>query len=136
MFREELFEFGSNLLAGGQRFAVGSGQGALLCLDLMGAYSNRPDLADALVRAVRQLKQAQEQQGGVALSVRSTGRSERQWRVSDRLTEADVRRLVAAFEGGTPKWKLAEQYGISESSVKRLIRRHRAEQATQFAADA
>jgi hypothetical protein len=25
--------------------------------------------------------------------------------------------------GGTPKWKLAEQYGISESSVKRLIRK-------------
>ena len=100
----------------------------------MGAYSNRPDLADSLVRAVRQLRQAQEQQGGVSRSVRSTGRSERDWRVSDRLTEADIRLLIAAFESGTPKWKLAEHYGISESSVKRLVRKHRAQQAAELQA--
>jgi transposase len=47
--------------------------------------------------------------------------------VGDRLTEADERQLVAAFHAGTSKRKLAERYDISESSVKRLLRRHRTE---------
>jgi hypothetical protein len=64
--------------------------------------------------------------------VRSQERSDRQWRVADRLNDANIRLLVAAFERGTPKWKLAEQYSISESSVKRLVRKHRAAQAAQL----
>jgi hypothetical protein len=47
-----------------------------------------------------------------------------QWRVGDRLSEVDVQRLIAAFAAGTSKWRLAERYCISESSVKRLIRQH------------
>jgi hypothetical protein len=90
-------------------------------VDLIQAYSNRLDLADALVSAVRQLRQAQEQTTEPAHSVRSTPAPSR-WRVGDRLTEADATRLVAAFTAGTSKRKLAERYGISESSVKRLIR--------------
>lgn len=74
---------------------------------------------------VDQLQQAQADDAATLDSVRSTGRSTRQWRVSDRLSEADMRLLVEAFESGTPKWKLAEQYGVSESSVKRLVRKHR-----------
>jgi transposase len=42
----------------------------------------------------------------------------------DRLGEADTERLIAAFTAGTSKRKLAGRYGISESSVKRLIRQH------------
>jgi hypothetical protein len=48
----------------------------------------------------------------------------REWRVSDRLGEPDMTALVAVFEAGTVKRRLAEQYAISESSVKRLIRQH------------
>jgi hypothetical protein len=95
-------------------------------VDLGWAYHKRADLADALVRKVQRIKKAQQQPRRERRSVSSTGRSERQWRVADRLSDADVRLLVEAFQGGTPKWKLAELYGISESSVKRLIRRHRA----------
>jgi hypothetical protein len=58
-----------------------------------------------------------------AFSVRSA-QSPRQWRVGDRLSEADVERLIAACTAGTSKRKLAEHYGISESSIKRLIRQH------------
>jgi hypothetical protein len=89
----------------------------------MGAYSKRLDLADTLVSAVRQLRQAQEQVGEPVFSVRPA-RSPTQWRVGDRLSEVDVQRLIAAFAAGTSKWRLAERYGISESSVKRLIRQH------------
>ncbi|MFJ8966493.1 hypothetical protein ACIRG5_44575 [Lentzea sp. NPDC102401] len=99
----------------------------------MTAYSNRLDLASSLVTVLDQLRQAQADTATTADSVRSTGRSARQWRVSDRLSEADMRLLVEAFESGIPKWKLAEQYGVSESSVKRLVRRHRQQQAAQLA---
>lgn len=89
----------------------------------MGSYSNRQDLTDALVSAVQQLRKAQAATGEPAFSVRSA-QSPRQWRVGDRLSEADAERLVADFATGTSKRKLAERYGISESSVKRLIRQH------------
>lgn len=94
-------------------------------MDLSSVYSKRSDLADALVRAVSQLHSAQQQVGVARVSVQSIGRSDREWRVSDRLSEDQLRQLVDAFRTGTPKRKLAEDYGISESSVKRLIRKHR-----------
>jgi hypothetical protein len=48
----------------------------------------------------------------------------RPWRVEHRLSPAYREQLIVAFTTGTPKWKLAERYGISESSAKRIIRRH------------
>jgi DNA-binding Xre family transcriptional regulator len=36
--------------------------------------------------------------------------------------------IVMAFSRGTSKRKLAERYGISESSMKRLLRQHRVQQ--------
>lgn len=47
------------------------------------------------------------------------------WQVLDRLSAHDVETLLQAFHAGTPKWQLAEMYGISLTSVKRLIRRSR-----------
>lgn len=99
-------------------------------VDLVGAYSKHLDLAKRLARTAQQAHRLEESTPEQPASVRSTGRSERHWRVSDRLGDADVHQLVKAFESGTPKWKLAEQYGISESSVKRLIRRHRTRRTT------
>lgn len=87
----------------------------------MGAYSNRRDLADSLVSTVQQLRQAQGQGSEAPSSVHST-RSPSRWRIGHRLSEADRERLIAAFAAGMSKRKLAGQYGISESSVKRLIR--------------
>jgi hypothetical protein len=89
----------------------------------MGAYSKRLDLADELVSAVRHLRQAQEQTNEPAHGVQSTPLSTRQWRVGDCLSETDTEWL-ASFNAGTSKRKLAERYGISESSVKRLIRQY------------
>lgn len=97
-------------------------------VDLSNAYSKRSDLAEALVRAVSQLQGAQQGAHIRCASVRSIGRSERDWRVSDRLSEAEIRQLVADFQGGTAKRKLAERYGISESSAKRITRKYRVEQ--------
>jgi hypothetical protein len=46
-------------------------------------------------------------------------------RPSDRLSEADVREIVNRFRAGTPKHKLAADYGMSLSTMKRLLRRYR-----------
>ncbi|HKS46175.1 MAG TPA: hypothetical protein VJT49_13895, partial [Amycolatopsis sp.] len=91
-------------------------------VDLVTAYSKRPDLADALVRTVQQIKAAEGRGNFADYSVRSTARSGQPRRVVDRLSAAEIRLLIDAFERGTPKWKLAEQYAISESSIKRLLR--------------
>lgn len=90
----------------------------------MGSYLNRSDLADSLVSAVRQLDQAQGKESEPGHSVQSAPLSTRRWRMAARLSEADIEQLIAAFTAGTSKRKLAERYGISESSVKRLVREH------------
>jgi hypothetical protein len=95
----------------------------LTWVSLIQAYSKRRDLADALACAVHQLRQAQAPTREPASGMRSTV-SHRQWRVGARLSEADMERLLVAFTAGTSKRKVAERYGISESSVKRLIRQH------------
>jgi DNA invertase Pin-like site-specific DNA recombinase len=93
-------------------------------VDLLTAYSNRPDIADDLAILRHKLEQASrdEQPIGRQSVQREQPPSER--RVGNRLTHEDIGRLIAAFVSGTPKRQLAEQYGISESSVKRLLRRH------------
>jgi hypothetical protein len=94
-----------------------------MMVDLIGSYSNRQDLADALVSAVQQLRKAQASTDEPAFSVRSA-KSPRPWRVGDRLFDADIEQLIVAFAAGTSKKKLAAQYGVSRSSVRRLIERH------------
>jgi hypothetical protein len=46
----------------------------------------------------------------------------RKQQVIHRLGEVAVVQLVTRFEAGTAKHKLAAEYGISLSSVKRLLR--------------
>jgi hypothetical protein len=43
------------------------------------------------------------------------------WRVQDRLTETDVADFITEFKIGTPKWVLAERYGIGQKSGKQLL---------------
>lgn len=90
------------------------------------SQSNRSDLCEELLRTLRRLERALAADGqSEPVSVRSTGRSPRDWRVNDRLTDSEISMLVLRFRQGTPKHRLAEQYGISESSVKRILRKHR-----------
>ena len=94
-------------------------------VDLVGTYSKRQDLADQLRRVLDRLGRAHE--GPVEdpeHSVRTTAKAAEPHRVADRLGQRAVRELVEAFDAGTSKWRLAEQYGISLSSVKRLLREH------------
>jgi hypothetical protein len=103
-------------------------------VDLVTDYSNHPDLAYALVNALQQLRAAQERPLDSTTSVRSTGRSKQPRPVADRLGDANVRAIVEAADAGTPKWQLAERYGISLSSVQRLVRRYHKQQAAELGA--
>lgn len=47
------------------------------------------------------------------------------WRVADRLGADELDRLLADWRNGTSKPTLARRYGISLSSVKRILRQHR-----------
>lgn len=57
--------------------------------------------------------------------VQSTGSGDGAASVRDRLSEADICDIVTRFRAGTPAHRLASEYGISLSSVKRLLRKSR-----------
>jgi DNA-directed RNA polymerase specialized sigma24 family protein len=90
-------------------------------VDLLMAYSKRSDLLFDLARAVERLcSEGSDEPGGVR-SVRSD-QAPRVWRVSDRLSEADLCSLVSGYLAGITPRELAERFKISKSSVKRLLR--------------
>jgi len=92
-------------------------------VDLAWTYSNQQDLADLLRRARVWLSEdrrrpVQDRQ----VSVRATLAPAVPRRVVDRLGEDAVREMIEARAAGVKLREVAERYGISESSVKRLSR--------------
>jgi hypothetical protein len=59
---------------------------------------NRPELLVDLDHMLRQLEQVDNDSG--SQSVQSTGRVGRVHGLQDRLTDADVRKIILSFEGG------------------------------------
>lgn len=91
-------------------------------VELVRSYSKRSDLAFGLVKTVKLLAQAREQ-AGERLSVESTGRVGRVHAVSERLGAETVQKIVDQYRSGVIARELAEDYGISLSSVRRLLRK-------------
>jgi hypothetical protein len=88
----------------------------------MAHYSNRTDLLAPLVDVLQRIEEKDRtEEPGVQSTARSTPARPL---VRDRLTEDDMDRIVSRFRAGTAKHVLADEYGISLSSVKRLIRKH------------
>ena len=46
------------------------------------------------------------------------------WRITDRLSPTDVESLVESYRGGGTMKTVAERYGVSVATVKRLAREH------------
>jgi response regulator of citrate/malate metabolism len=95
---------------------------ALTTVDILLWYLNRPELLYDLQQTVHQLHQALTvdiQRRSVTTIIRNRGGRRK---LSNRLTDDQVRELVAAFEAGTTRMALAERYGISRTSVARLLR--------------
>ena len=91
-------------------------------VDLIRAYSKRPDLLFELVSTVERLQVKDAQMVDTARSVRSE-QAPRIWRICDRLSDADVQSLVSDYRAGMTARELAEQFKISKSSVKLILRK-------------
>jgi hypothetical protein len=90
-------------------------------VELVRRYSNHSDLQERLERAaLRVARRADQSREAEDESV--SGREPSVWRVQDRLNEEDVEEIIERFRAGTAKWVLADQFGISLSSVKLLLR--------------
>ena len=94
-------------------------------LGLLIAYSKRLDLLFGLISAVERLWGSDVCESDGARSVFSE-QAPRVWRVSDRLSETDVQRLIFCYRDGALLRELASQFKISMNSVKRLLREHKA----------
>jgi DNA-directed RNA polymerase specialized sigma24 family protein len=87
----------------------------------MTRYSNNPALPDDLGR-VREAALSPDEDGEpeVGGQRRASGRW---WAMADRLTAEDVQAVVNGYRAGWTARGLAERFSVSESSVKRLVRR-------------
>jgi hypothetical protein len=97
-------------------------------VDILRHYSNRTDVLDGLVRASRLLEHRLEAGKLERQSVYSSGRIGRVWALEDRLSE-ELQRKIAHDYADDPSYtrlQLAEKYGISRSSVGRILRKLRA----------
>lgn len=87
----------------------------------MTRYSNNPTLVNDL-RSTLDVVQSRDEDDDPELGGqrRATGRP---WAMAHRLTTADVQAVVDGYCAGSTARQLAEIFEISESSVKRLVRR-------------
>jgi hypothetical protein len=89
-------------------------------VEVVRRYSNRPDLFGPLLEVLRRAKEGDrtDEPGGVQSREASS-------RPSDRLSEADVCEIAKRFRRGEPKHRLAAEFHMSLSTMKRLLRRSR-----------
>ena len=106
-------------------------------VDLVTAYSKRPELVHDLNETVRQLGRAQAGDGNNRTSVHSVPRStKRPQPLQDRLSDDDQRAILERFESGVLQRQLAWEYGISVRSIGRLMSRNLAiERSSKAKAD-
>lgn len=98
----------------------------MFCLvELVRRYSNRLDLRERLDQTNRRAQQQDEPAESTSVS----GRRSRVRRVRDRLSVEDIETMVQGFRAGTTQKVLAEQYGLSVSSVKTILRQRRPQAA-------
>lgn len=93
-------------------------------MELLHRYSNRDDLLKPLASVLNRVSDepsATEDEGQL---VSADGPAPRPWLVSECLSPMDVKTLVASYLAGSSSRALAEQYGIGQTSVKRLLREH------------
>lgn len=95
----------------------------------MRRYANRPDLLAELNRVAAKLAEPAGSPPDDTPYEEGMARGGRQRRVADLLAPDDIKELVASFKAGVAKHRLATKYGISVSSVKRLLRQHRSQQS-------
>jgi DNA invertase Pin-like site-specific DNA recombinase len=85
-------------------------------VDLLASYSNHHDLSRRIGALLMDIE-ADDQRNAPGVPARP-----RSWSLRDRLSAQDVQELVDLFMAGISKAQLATKFGISLTSVKRLLR--------------
>lgn len=99
--------------------------GLFLHVGLIRDYSRRPDVGDDLKRSrYRLAKAVAADVPSKRLSATSTGRRPRVWSIEERLSPETVAAMIADYQAGSIGKEIAEKYGISLSSVRRLMRKY------------
>lgn len=91
-------------------------------VELLRRYSNRDDLLKSLVSLMERINEEPPAGHEETQLPSADGPAPRAWQISRRLTPANIKTLVASYLGGSTIRVLAEQYNISTTSVKRLLR--------------
>jgi hypothetical protein len=87
-----------------------------------GRYSNRPDLLQQL-RKVAAIMSEGGQDDGKSAEVTTTG-VVRSRRLPDRFSLEDLHMMLDLYRSGTTARQVAEKFGVSLRSVKRLLHQH------------
>ena len=98
-------------------------------MEICRRYSNRPDPLGSLINLLQKIKNGtpdDHEQDLVSVS----GNTANVWRVSDRLSETDVRTLLDAYRTGTTTRTLAARYNVGTSTIKRLLKEHQVRRRT------
>jgi hypothetical protein len=90
-------------------------------VELVRRYSNHADLQERLSKAARKVTQTTDQDQEPRDET-SSGRTGRDWRLSDRLTERAVSLIIERYQEGATGRSLADEFEISHSSIKRQCR--------------
>lgn len=90
-------------------------------MDLLCRYSNRPEQIDRIEDILRRI--AENDQTDLPGQI-PTSPPPRSTRLADRLSASEIEQLVQRYRFGVKAAHLAREYGISLSSVKRLLRQH------------
>jgi hypothetical protein len=85
-------------------------------------FANRPDLLEVFERVRQRCGTGTSEPAMTVRSTRLSTYDPRAHLLSERLTDDDVIKIVACGREGVPMIKLAEQFKISRSSVKRLLK--------------
>lgn len=91
-------------------------------MEIVAHYSNTADLLSDLRRTVDAVTTMVIEDDEPDIAARAP--VDRAWRVKDRLSPADLHKLVASFKEGMTIAELMGRYGISRTSIRTVLRQH------------
>jgi hypothetical protein len=95
-------------------------------VELCSRYSNRDDLLEPLVSVLEQINKCTPESAPEDQLVSADGLTPKAWRVADRLSPSDVADLIDSYRAGITIRELSERFSLGTTTVKRLLREHKA----------
>lgn len=102
-------------------------------MELCSRYSNRDDLLEPLVSVLKKINEDPSASEPEDQLVSADGSTPKAWRVTDRLSSSDVAGLIDSYRAGHTVRDLAERFKLGTTTVKRLLREHKARRKDQRA---